>query len=237
LTEETSIGERWKSVVDRVVAACDRSGRTAADVRIVAVTKRVRAKRILEAYLAGIRWFGENYVQEALPKIEALRSQAPGLQWHFIGSLQSNKAKQVVGQFDLIHSLDRISLADALEKERKKRALSVQALIEVNVAEEQTKTGISLPSLKPLLEYVPLKTEIDVRALMPSPPLSKAPEKPRRYFARVRQLKEEILSWGLPRIQMKELSMGVTSDFEVAIEEGATIVRIGTAIFGPRSTD
>lgn len=180
--------------------------------------------------------FGENYVQEVLPKIEALKSETPDLRWHFIGSLQSNKAKQVVGKFDLIHSVDRKSLAEALDKEGKKTGVQIHALVEINIGEEQTKSGCSITEIKPLLEFISSQTQIEILGLMVFPPPVDDPEKSRAYFAQTRELTEKIRSWKIPQIQMKELSMGITNDFEVAIEEGATLVRIGTAIFGSRTS-
>ena len=228
-----SIQENWRALLGRVEGACSNAGRSASAVRIVAVSKTHPAESVLEAYEAGVRLFGENYVQEALPKMDAV-VRADEAEWHFIGAIQSNKAKQVIGRFSLLHSVDRWSLADALEKARIKTGRAVSVLIEVNVAEEASKSGISEKDLRPLVERISAETGIEIRGLMAFPPMTDHPETSRRYFARARTLSEEISSWRLPRIEMKELSMGVTSDFEVAIEEGATLIRIGTAIFGGR---
>ncbi|MFH1263405.1 MAG: YggS family pyridoxal phosphate-dependent enzyme [Pseudomonadota bacterium] len=229
------IRERWEELLASVERSCARAGRSPDSVRIVAVSKNHPPDAVIEAYQAGVRIFGENYVQEALPKIEATRGMTPEASWHFIGALQSNKAKQVVGRFSLLHSLDRWSLAAALEKEKRKTGLVTPGLLEVNLAGEESKSGVAVQQVRPLLERISGETSIEVRGLMTFPPLSDDPEEARRYFASARELGNEIASWKLPRIEMNEFSMGVTSDFEVAIEEGATLIRIGTAIFGTRS--
>jgi len=231
-----NIEERWQEVQSRVGKASARAGRKLSDVRIVAVSKTFSVDRVVEAHQAGARMFGENYVQEALPKIEAFQRKVPSesVEWHFIGALQSNKAKKVAGIFSLIHSVDRRSLAEALEKARKSVQKPVSVLIEVNVAGEESKSGISPDQLRSLLEQIAEKTGIEVKGLMTFPPLVENPELSRPYFGRLRELAEEVRGWNLPRVSMSELSMGVTSDYEVAVEEGATLVRVGTAIFGPR---
>lgn len=231
-----SVQERWSALRERIERSCARAGRSPSSVQIVAVSKTFSSEAVLEAYAAGARIFGENYVQEALPKMEAVlqSGKAPEAEWHFVGSLQSNKAKQSVGRFSLLHSLDRWSLAEALEKQRQKTGAVVTALLEVNLAGEESKSGVSLEQVRPLLDRITAETAINVRGLMTFPPFADDPEASRPYFARARKLAEEIRSWSLPRVEMQELSMGITSDFEVAIEEGATLIRIGTAIFGPR---
>ncbi len=225
-----TITDRWNDILSQVERTCDRVKRSPSSVRIIAVTKTQPIEKIREAYAAGARIFGENYVQEALAKIGAIKAE-----WHFIGALQSNKTKRVVEHFSLIHSLDRWSLAEALEKARKSLGIPVHALIEVNVAGEKSKSGVAPSEIRPLLDQISEKTQIEVVGLMTFPPLAENPEDSRHYFAETRQLAEKIATWKIPRVEMKELSMGVTSDFEVAIEEGATLVRIGAAIFGPRT--
>ncbi|HLG20375.1 MAG TPA: YggS family pyridoxal phosphate-dependent enzyme [Bdellovibrionota bacterium] len=235
---EPSIGDRWRSVLGRVEADCDRAKRERTSVRVVAVTKGVAVERIAEAYRAGARIFGENYVQELLPKMAALPGLIEGGQadWHFIGSLQSNKAKMIVGKVALVHSVDRWSLAQALDKASNKSAgLSPKILVEVNIASETTKGGIPPSELRSFVERLSHETTLETQGLMVFPPFSDDPERSRAYFAQTRKLAEEIEAMKLLRVKMRELSMGVTNDFEVAIEEGATLVRIGTAIFGPRS--
>jgi PLP dependent protein len=230
------IAQHWSSLAERVDRACSRAGRPSGSVRIVAVSKTHPPEAVIAAYEAGARIFGENYAQEALPKIEKVRSRAPDAEWHFVGALQSNKAKQVVGRFSLLHSLDRWSLAEALEKERRRTGgVHVKALIEVNVAQELSKSGVAPSELRSLVERISERTELQVMGLMVFPPFTSDPEKSRKYFEAARKQAEEVASWKLPRVEMTELSMGVTSDFEVAVEEGATLIRIGTAIFGSRS--
>jgi PLP dependent protein len=226
----------WTELQEKIERSCARVSRSPSSVRVVAVSKTHSPKAVMEAYAAGARIFGENYVQEALPKIEAVRQsgRAPEAEWHFVGSLQSHKAKQVVGRFSVIHSLDRWSLAEALEKQRQKTGEVVTTLLEVNLAGEESKSGISLEEVRPLLEKISAETSLEVGGLMTFPPFADDPGASRPYFVRARKLAEEIHSWSLPRIKMQELSMGVTSDYEVAIEEGATLLRIGTAIFGSR---
>lgn len=233
MTLGPTIAERWGEVRDRVGRAAVRSGRKPEEIRIVAVGKTHPAQVLREAYDAGARIFGENYVQEALPKIESMKD-LPHCDWHFIGALQSNKAKQIVGKFSLIHSVDRISLAEALEKEARKVGQVVRILIEVNIGGEATKGGVRPDALRSLVEKISGFTPLEVKGLMSFPPPADAAESSRRFFAQTRELLEEMRSWNLPRVACQELSMGITDDFEVAIEEGATLVRIGTAIFGPR---
>jgi PLP dependent protein len=216
----------WNTVLDRVQAACERAGRSAQSVHVIAVTKKVETDKIKEAYAAGARHFGENYVQEVIPKIREARATMPEAKWHFIGALQSNKAKQVVGQFELIHSLDRWSLARELDKESKKQNVPTSVLLEVNIASESSKSGITPSDLMAFHARVKKETSLHVKGLMSFPPLAKNPEESRVYFRKTRELAQQL--------SLTEISMGVTSDFEVAIEEGATLVRIGTAIFGPR---
>ena len=228
----TTVADRWRSVLERVENACAKVNRNPSEVGVIAVTKAVTIESVAEAIWAGARFLGENYVQEALPKMEALKT-CPGadkVQWHFVGSLQSNKAKQVAGRFSLIHSLDRWSLA----KELAKAPAPARALIEVNVAGEGTKSGLPPGELKAFAERVSAETAIEVSGLMVFPPLAVDPEASRPYFARAREMAAEMESWGLPRVTGKVLSMGISSDFEAAVQEGATLVRIGTAIFGAR---
>ncbi|MFH1018313.1 MAG: YggS family pyridoxal phosphate-dependent enzyme [Pseudomonadota bacterium] len=232
-----SFSDRWQTVQGSVARACKRAGRNPAEVQIVAVSKTVPADGIAEAYRAGVRIFGESYVQEALPKIDALASEGEcsGTEWHFVGALQSNKARQAVTRFALIHSLDRWSLAKELDKEAKKASRTVRCLIEINVAGEATKSGVSPNELRAFAERISGETGLIVEGVMSFPPLAEDPELTRPYFRKTRECTSELERWGLPRVTGKTLSMGVTSDFEVAIEEGATLVRIGTALFGSRS--
>jgi hypothetical protein len=202
-----------------------RAGRDPQGVRLVAVTKTVEAERVREAYEAGLRAFGESRVQEAAGKIEALGLK--GVEWHLVGHLQKNKAKDAVRLFELIHSVDSAELMAALDRHAGQAGKAQRVLIEVKLSPEETKFGVLEAGVGALLEAAKGFDNIRVEGLMAIPPYSEDPEEARPYFRRLRELAEE---HGL-----KELSMGMTGDFEVAIEEGATMVRIGTAIFGERA--
>jgi hypothetical protein len=211
--------------VDAAAARCGRPGQ----VRLVAVSKNQPVEKLLEAFHAGCRLFGENYVQELLAKADAL----PGVEWHFIGHLQTNKVKAVLPRVSLVHSVDRPGLV--AEIDRRSAALDrVQpVLIEVNVGDETSKTGVAIDQLPALAREVVGSESLELRGLMAIPPPVDDPELARPYFRRLRELRdglEQQLGRPLP-----ELSMGMSADFEVAIEEGATLVRMGTAIFGPRT--
>ncbi len=237
MTAAESLASRWEVVRGRVAAACKKAGRDPAEVGVVAVSKTVPPEQIAEAYRAGVRIFGENYVQDALSKMEVLTSAGTcsEAEWHFVGSLQSNKARQVAGRFALIHSLDLWSLAKELDKESRKTGRPVRCLIEINVAGEDTKSGLAPGELRAFAEKISQETVLVVEGVMSFPPWAQDAEKARPYFKKTKEWAAELESWGLPRISGKTLSMGVTGDFEVAIEEGATLVRIGTALFGTRS--
>ncbi|MEZ4703853.1 MAG: YggS family pyridoxal phosphate-dependent enzyme [Bdellovibrionota bacterium] len=220
--------DRWSLIVDRVGQACARSNRSAGEVRVVAVSKHQSMESIEQAITLGIRDFGENYVQEALPKIQALEQL--DLRWHFIGHLQSNKAKQIGQHFSTVHSLDRISTAKELSKAKS----SVSCLVQLNLSGERTKDGVDAAGLEPLLAELDDIHGLHVEGLMTFPPFQNDPEDNRRYFRQARKLWEAMKAKSWKQISMKELSMGVSNDYEVAIEEGATLVRIGTSLFGPR---
>lgn len=223
----STIAERARQVRERIAAAARRAGRNPGSIRLVAVTKTVPVERIREALQAGLTEFGENYVQEALPKIAEV---GPGCRWHFIGHLQRNKARHVAGKFCLIHSVDSVSLARELDK-RAERAGTVQdVLVEVRLDPAETKSGVAEENLPGLVEQTLALSHLRVLGLMGMPPLFPDPEEARPFFRRLRALADT-----LPQPCRRELSMGMSNDFEVAIEEGATIVRVGTAIFGPRA--
>lgn len=208
-----------------------KAGRNPDDIILLAASKQQPVDKILQAYKAGIRYFGENRVQEGIKKIETLKEYTD-IHWHLIGGLQTNKAKYAVKYFELIHSLDRKSLVDELDKRAKKENKLQDVLIEVNVGEEETKYGVSPQNLKELFEYSLSKKNLNVIGLMCIPPYSEDKENSRPYFAMLRQLKENLeKEFG---VELPHLSMGMSHDFDVAVEEGATIVRIGTAIFGER---
>ena len=203
-----------------------------ASIRLVAVSKTMPAEVVRDAIKAGILELGENYIQEAKKKINTLA--AFPVTWHFIGHLQSNKAKYAVRLFDLIHSVDSLKLAQELNKYAKKNDKIQAILIQVNVAKEASKSGVYVEDTLQLLKEVSRLENIAVKGLMTMPPFFNAPEKARPYFKSLRKLRDQIKMEAISNISMDELSMGMTGDFETAIEEGATIVRIGTAIFGDR---
>jgi len=225
------ITQNLAEIKGRLAAAASRAGRDPSEVRLVAVTKTVDLERLQEAVAAGHTLFGENYVQEAKKKIAAL---GPGLTWHFIGHLQSNKAKAAVGVFHLIHSVDRLRLAQALEQAAARQDKIQDILIQVNVAGEETKSGAAPEEVQGLLEGISKMPHLRVMGLMTMPPWLADPEEVRPYFRALRELRDRLRDLRLPDTDLTELSMGMTGDFEAAVEEGATLVRIGTAIFGPR---
>lgn len=220
----SSLAENLAEVREKIHRACEKSNRPPESVTLVAVTKTVPAEKILEATNLGLTHFGENYVQEALPKIQKINAaSSQKLSWHFIGGLQSNKVRSIAGHFDWIHSLDRISLAEELEK----RKVAASLCIEVNAAHETTKGGLPIHDVRGFVQWI-AKTcpSLKVRGLMTFPPYSENQEDSRKYFKALREIKE--------KLNLQELSMGVSHDYEVAIEEGATMVRLGTALFGER---
>jgi PLP dependent protein len=221
------IVERLTIVCARIGEAAYRAHRDSASIRLLLASKSQPADAIRLAYEAGARDFGENYVQEALAK-QAQLSDLSGIRWHLIGHLQTNKAKAAAGAFVLIHSLDSIRLAEAIG--RAQSSPRVHALIEVNLAGESSKTGAAQDAVAEIIDVAREKIEID--GLMTIPPPARDAETARPYFARLRELRDVLaIRSGLA---LSELSMGMTDDFEIAIEEGATIVRIGRAVFGER---
>jgi pyridoxal phosphate enzyme (YggS family) len=217
----TSIRENCLRIVDRIHTAAARSGRAPETIRLIAVTKTVTIDRIRQAIEAGIRHIGENRLQEALPKREELRDLP--LTWHFIGHLQTNKAKKVIENFDWVQCVDRPELAEKLNQLTAKR---LPVLIEVNLGGEVGKSGIDPDELEGFARSFAQYERLDLRGLMTIPPFLENPEDVRPYFKRLRLHAD--------RLGLCELSMGMSHDFEVAVEEGATMVRIGTAVFGER---
>ncbi len=225
-----TIRDRLLRVQDRIRAAASRVGRQASSATLVAVSKAMPLHVIREGVEAGVTILGENRVQEARDKIAAL----PGVaRWHLVGHLQTNKAKLAMQLFELIHSLDSLKLAQVLDRYGQELAKPVRCLIEVNLGGEQSKSGITEDGVRPLLEGVAGLRHLRIEGLMSIPPFLPDPEQIRPYFRRLRTLRDKLRDEGFA---LDELSMGMTHDFEVAIEEGATLVRIGTAIFGPRPT-
>ena len=219
-------------VQERIAEACRRAGRRPEDVKLVAVSKTVPPDRIRAAYDAGLRDFGENRVQEANAKRAALSDLT--VTWHLVGHLQTNKAKLARELFHCVHSLDSLRLAQKLDEAAVCSGDRLPVLIEVNLGEEQTKSGVREQDVLPLAEQVSRLPTLELRGLMVLPPFFEDPEQARPFFRRLRELARTIESASLPGVSMRELSMGMSHDFEVAIEEGATMVRIGTEIFGRR---
>ncbi|HPK53276.1 MAG TPA: YggS family pyridoxal phosphate-dependent enzyme [Smithellaceae bacterium] len=228
---DTDIAANIAAVKQRIAVAAARCGRDPHSVKLMAVTKTVIPPRIAEALAAGITLLGENYVQEAKGKIAVATAPA---EWHLIGHLQTNKAKYAVHLFHCIHSVDRWELAAELDRRAKLANHHLNILIEVNVSGEKTKSGVPGADATALVQRIAPLASLTIRGLMTMVPYSDNPENSRPYFTALRKLKNEIAAQCIPRVQMDELSMGMTDDFTVAIEEGATIVRIGRAIFGAR---
>jgi pyridoxal phosphate enzyme (YggS family) len=225
---------RLDNVRDRIQNTARRCNRDPLSIQLVAVSKTVSAETVREAIEAGdVTIFGENYVQEAREKINSLMAY-PEVNWHFIGHLQSNKAKYAVRLFDLIHSVDSFKLARELNKQALKIGKIQSILIQVNISREDTKSGISPDKALDLISEISRFEHLAIKGLMTMPPYFNQPEKVRPFFAALRDLRDELNSKGIPSVDLQELSMGMTGDFEAAIEEGATYVRVGTAIFGER---
>jgi len=218
-----TIEQNVRDIERRIAGACERAGRSPDEVTLVAVTKTIEVPAIEAAFNAGLRDFGENRVQEAKPKIEQLESLRAQLTWHMVGHLQTNKAKTAVDIFDIIHSVDSLRLAEALSRRSQKR---LPVLIEVNVAAEATKGGFGLPEVDEAIRQIGRLPNIEIEGLMTLAPWVSDAEEVRPVFRRLRQLGDAL--------GLRHISMGMTDDFEVAIEEGATLVRIGRAIFGER---
>ena len=223
--------KRLENVKDRINKAALKCSRDPESILLVAVSKTIPANSVREAIEAGVTTLGESYVQEARNKFNVL-GRYP-VSWHFIGHLQSNKAKYAVRLFDLIHSVDTLKLAGELNKQAKKVNKIQDVLIQINISKEPSKSGSDIENARKLIKDIVLFENLSVKGLMAMPPFFNNPEKARPYFIALRNLRDQILK-AFPGVILNELSMGMTGDFEVAIEEGATLVRIGTAIFGER---
>jgi pyridoxal phosphate enzyme (YggS family) len=224
------IGERLRAVRERVAAAAERAGRNPEEITLVAVTKSHPPEAVAALLSLGQTSFGENRVQEALAKIEALGGRG---EWHFIGHLQRNKAAQIVGRMVLIHSVDSVRLIEELEKQAAKKQIEQRILLELNVAREANKTGAAPEDLPVLLEALASAPHLRAEGLMTMAPYSDDPEKARPYFVNLHEILRAAPK--LPHFSPRHLSMGMSGDYEVAIEEGSTIIRVGTAILGERS--
>lgn len=233
-----SIAENLNAVRQRIAAAARRARRSPHEVALMAVTKTFPAERIREAYDAGQRLFGENRVQEFAGKFGALRDLA-GAEFHMIGHLQSNKAAKAVEVFSAVDSVDSLHLAEKLNAAAAKTGNPIPILLELNLGGEESKSGLApdSPALQELLRAAASLENLTWRGLMTIPPFTEDPEGARPYFQRLRELRDRIAVRKLPRVGMDVLSMGMSHDFEVAIEEGSTCVRLGTAIFGQRTKD
>ncbi|MEK6791313.1 MAG: YggS family pyridoxal phosphate-dependent enzyme [Deltaproteobacteria bacterium] len=218
------------AVLDRVKAAARKAGREPTEITLVAITKNVELKKVKEAISGGARVFGENYVQEAEDKIKKIKDAS--VKWHFTGHLQKNKAKFVVELFDVIETIDSVELAAEVNKRAKK---PIECLIEINIAREKTKTGVGPDHALKLAKAISGMENLRLIGLMCIPPASEDVEGTRPYFVALRRLAERINKEQIPGVAMRELSMGMSGDFEAAVEEGATFIRVGTAIFGHRA--
>ena len=227
------IADRVNAVRERIARAAERASRPGDEITLVAVSKTFPAEAVREAFAAGVRAFGENRVQEAEPKVASTADlAASGLRWHLVGHLQSNKARRAAGLFDLIQSVDSLELAKRLAGQGGGKARPVRALVQVDLAGEETKFGLSERDLLETLEALRGQEGIRVEGLMVLPPFYDDPGEARPYFRRLRALRDRAAGEGL--LASRELSRGLSHDLEVAVEEGATMVRVGTAIFGER---
>lgn len=225
------IKENISIVRENIKKACNKAGRACEDVTLIAVSKTKPVEALVEAYEAGCRDFGENKVQELLDKYE----QLPGdIRWHMIGHLQRNKVKYIVDKVALIHSVDSLRLAEEISKEAVKRNVTVDILVEVNVAEEESKFGTTTKDAIDLVEKIAALPGIFVKGLMTIAPYVEKEEENRQHFVNLRQLSVDIKNKNIDNVSMEILSMGMTGDYRTAIEEGATYVRVGTGIFGDR---
>ncbi|MEW6029789.1 MAG: YggS family pyridoxal phosphate-dependent enzyme [Chloroflexota bacterium] len=233
-----SIHERHQQTLDRIAAAERASGRAPGSTRLVVVTKSQPLDVVRAALEAGVKILGENYAEEAIAKMDALGPR-PGLEWHMIGHVQSRKADLIPANFSLMHSLDSLKLANRLDRFAGERGVTLPVLLEFNVGGEVSKYGwwvvneLQWPNLLPEVEAVLKLGHLSVRGLMTMPPLEEDPQKTRPYFERLRRLRG-YLAERFPQAEWSELSMGTSADFEAAVAEGATLVRVGTAILGPR---
>ena len=228
----TMLCENLKKVEDNVDAACRKAGRSRDEVTLIAVSKTKPVEMLSTIYNQGIRDFGENKVQEMCDKMEQLPSD---IRWHMIGHLQTNKVKYIVGHTTLIHSVDSLHLAKEIEKQAEKKDVTVDILVEVNIAEEESKFGIHKEETYELVRQIAALPHVHICGLMTIAPYVENPEDNRMYFRGIRQLSVDIAEQNIDNVNMDVLSMGMTGDYMVAIEEGATMVRVGTGIFGERN--
>lgn len=226
------IAENLKMIRSRIDQACGQAGRDPVSVKLVAVSKTCPAQDIREAFYAGQLVFGENYVQELTAKSQEITEP---IQWHFIGHLQSNKVRQIAATVSMIHSVDRFSLAQEISRQWGRLDQTCNILVQVNVSGEATKSGTTADEALELVRNIADLPNLKIQGLMTMPPFFDDPEAARPFFRELRNLADRIAEEQIPGVSMEHLSMGMSHDFEVAIEEGATLVRVGTAIFGERS--
>lgn len=229
----SSVEENLKDFQNRIESACRKAGRNSKEVDVVLVTKTVSVERIEEAYSLGVRKFGENRVQEFVSKVTALPKD---IEWHFVGHLQTNKVRDLIGRVSLIHSVDSLRLAEEIEKRSAAAELRTSLLIQVNTSGETSKFGVGPGELNRLLREVSNLQHVTVKGLMTIGPLTEDREKIRNSFRLLRYLRDELAA-NLRGISLPILSMGMSQDFEVAVEEGANLLRIGTAVFGERKDE
>ena len=221
----------YRQVIDRISEAALKAGRNPQEIKLLAAGKSQSVETVQAAITAGVRLIGENYVQEAESKRQVI---SEAVEWHMIGHLQRNKVKAALNTFDLIQSLDSVALALELDKEGRRNGKTVRTLIEINLGDEHSKSGIGQDKVAELVKRVSELSHLQVEGLMAVPPFKENPEESRPYFCILRELQMKLQGWKIPNGSFNELSMGMTHDYPIAIEEGATIVRIGTALFGPR---
>jgi pyridoxal phosphate enzyme (YggS family) len=229
---QDTIKTRVQSVLAKIRAAAEKAGRSSSAVRLVAATKTVGIPQIAEGVQAGLFLLGENRVQEALTKIPAFTHGS--VQWHFIGQLQRRKVRSVIGVFDLIHSVDTLELAQEIDRRAGDAGHRQDVLLEVNIGNEPTKAGFRPDDVRQAVSELAHLSHIRIKGLMAIPPPTSDPGSARPYFRKLAELAKTIDAQQLPSVKMDELSMGMSNDYEVAIEEGATLVRVGSAIFGAR---
>lgn len=228
------IANNLQDVESKIVEACKKAKRNRNEVTLIAVSKTKPVSMLEEAYHEGIRVFGENKVQELVDKYDQLPSD---IHWHLIGHLQRNKVKYVVDKVELIHSVDSLRLVETIEQEAAKKNVVANILIEVNVAEEDSKFGLKIDEVIPFIETIANYAHVKIKGLMTIAPYVENPEENRSVFSRLRKLSVDIAEKNIDNVSVEILSMGMTNDYQVAIEEGATMIRVGTGIFGERNYD
>jgi PLP dependent protein len=225
------VAANYQKIMSRIGEAATKAGHDPQEIKLLAAAKSQTAEAIQAAIAAGVKLIGENYIQEAEEKKAAIRES---VEWHMIGHLQRNKVKAAVALFDLIESLDSVALARELDKEGRKIRKKVRAFVEVNLSAEESKSGVAADKVEDLLKAAGDLSHLSIEGLMTVPPFREDPEEVRSYFRELQGLQAKLCEQAIPNVHLRELSMGMTHDYAVAIEEGATIVRIGTALFGPR---